>query len=45
MLEAARLIRGYMAGIAYEDFWHNNEKRDAVAMRMSVLGESAHKID
>lgn len=45
MLEAARLIRGYMAGIAYEDFWYNNEKRDAVAMRMSVLGESAHKID
>ena len=45
MLEAARLIRGYMAGVAYEDFWHNNEKRDAVAMRMSVLGESAHKID
>ncbi len=45
MLEAARLIRGYMAGVAYEDFWHNDEKRDAVAMRMSVLGESAHKID
>ncbi|MCX6951360.1 MAG: DUF86 domain-containing protein [Verrucomicrobia bacterium] len=26
-------------------FWHNSEKRDAVAMRMSVLGKSAHKID
>ncbi|MBP7140497.1 MAG: DUF86 domain-containing protein [Opitutaceae bacterium] len=45
MLEAARLIRGYVAGVAFEDFWHNSEKRDAVALRISVLGESAHKID
>lgn len=45
MLEAARLIRGYMAGVGFDDFWHNNEKRDAVALRLAVLGESAHKID
>jgi len=45
MQEAAELIHGYMAGIALEDFWHNSEKRDAVALRLSVLGESAHKID
>ncbi len=45
MLEAARLIRGYVAGITLEQFWHNSEKRDAVALRISVLGESAHKID
>lgn len=45
MLEAARLIHGYMAGVVFEDFWHNSEKRDAVALRISVLGESAHKID
>ena len=45
MLEAARLIHGYMAGVSFDDFWHNNEKRDAVALRLSVLGESAHKID
>jgi uncharacterized protein with HEPN domain len=45
MLEAARLIQGYVAGIAFEDFWHNSEKRDAVALRISVLGESAHKVD
>jgi uncharacterized protein with HEPN domain len=45
MLEAARLIRGYVAGVAFEDFWHNSEKRDAVALRISVLGESAHRID
>jgi len=45
MLEAARLIRGYLKGVTFEEFWHNNEKRDAVALRLSVLGESAHKID
>lgn len=45
MLEAARLIRGYMDGVSFDAFWHNSEKRDAVALRLSVLGESAHKID
>lgn len=45
MLEAARLIHGYMAGVSFEGFWHNSEKRDAVALRISVLGESAHKIE
>ena len=45
MLEAARLIRGYMDGVTFDKFWHNSEKRDAVALRISVLGESAHKID
>jgi len=44
MLEAARLIHGYMAGVSFDEFWHNSEKRDAVALRLSVLGESAHKI-
>lgn len=45
MLEAGRLIRSYVAGVTFDDFWHNNEKRDAVALRISVLGESAHRID
>ena len=45
MLEAARLIHGYIDGVSFDEFWHNNEKRDAVALRLSVLGESAHKID
>lgn len=45
MLEAARLIQGYLAGVAFEEFWHNSEKRDAVALRLTVLGESAHRID
>jgi uncharacterized protein with HEPN domain len=45
MLEAGRLIQGYMAGVTFDEFWNNNEKRDAVALRISVLGESAHRID
>lgn len=45
MLEAARLIRGYMSGVTFEEFWKNSEKRDAVVLRISVLGESAHRID
>src|SRR5580658_3417942 len=45
MLEAARLIHGYMASVTFDEFWNNSEKRDAVALRISVLGESAHKID
>ena len=45
MLEAARLIRGYMAGITFDEFWLNSEKRDAVALRLSVVGESARKVD
>jgi len=45
MLEAARLIHDYMAGVSFDEFWHNSEKRDAVALRLSVLGESASKID
>jgi len=45
MLEAARLIRSYTARVTFEEFFRNNEKRDAVALRISVPGESAHKID
>jgi uncharacterized protein with HEPN domain len=45
MREAAVLIRSYMAGVTYEEFWDNSEKRDAVALRISVIGESAYRID
>ena len=34
-----------MDGVGFDAFWQNNEKRDAVALRLSVLGESARKID
>ncbi|MFI5381654.1 MAG: DUF86 domain-containing protein [Tepidisphaerales bacterium] len=45
MLEAAQLIRGYVRGVDFEAFWENSEKRDAVAMRLTVVGEAAAKID
>lgn len=45
MLEAARLIQSYTARVSFDEFWHNSEKRDAVALRISVLGESASRID
>jgi uncharacterized protein with HEPN domain len=41
MLEAARLIRAYMGKVSFDAFWRDNEKRDAVAMRLSVIGEAA----
>jgi len=41
MLEAARLIRVYMRKVGFDEFWHHNEKRDAVALRLSVIGEAA----
>ncbi len=45
MLEAARLIHEYVAGVSFDAFWSNSEKRDAVSLRISILGESAAKID
>lgn len=45
LLESARLIQKYMAGVTFDEFWGDSEKRDAVALRISVLGESALKID
>ncbi len=44
MLEAARLIRGYVRRVTFEQFWADNEKRDAVALRLSVIGEAAARI-
>ncbi len=31
MLESARVVRGYVAGLTFDDFWDSSEKRDAVA--------------
>jgi uncharacterized protein with HEPN domain len=45
MLEAAKLIRRYTDGVTFDEFWQDSEKRDAVALRITVLGESAQKID
>ncbi len=44
MLESARAIRGYVAGVMFEQFWDNSEKRDAVAMRIAGIGDAARHI-
>jgi uncharacterized protein with HEPN domain len=44
ILEAARLIRQYMKQVGFDEFWHHHEKRDAVAMRLSVIGEAASRV-
>ena len=44
MLESARHVQRYMAGVAYDEFWDNSEKRDAVALRLAVIGEAAGHI-
>ena len=45
MLESARLVSGYVAGLTFDEFWDSSEKRDAVAMRLIVIGEAAGKVD
>jgi uncharacterized protein with HEPN domain len=44
MLESARYILDYMDGVTFADFQSNREKRDAVALRLSVIGEAARHI-
>lgn len=45
MLESAQAVRGYVAGLSFEQFWDDYKTRDAVAMRLIVLGEAARHID
>lgn len=45
MLEAANLITHYVKGTKFEDFVANREKQDAVALRLSILGEAAAGVD
>src|ERR1700722_19967228 len=44
MLESAQHVARYMMGVTFEDFWADEEKRDAVSMRLSVIGEAARHI-
>lgn len=45
MLESALMVRGYVAGFSFEQFWEDGKTRDAVGMRLIVLGEAARHID
>jgi uncharacterized protein with HEPN domain len=44
MLEAAELVHTYMANVSYDEFWDNSEKRDAVALRLAIIGEAARQV-
>lgn len=45
ILESAQTVRGYVAGFSFDRFWDDFKTRDAVAMRLIVLGEAARHID
>lgn len=45
MLESAQAVRGYVAGLSFDQFRDDNKTRDAVAMRLIVLGEAARQVD
>ena len=33
-----------MRKVSFDEFWHDNEKRDAVALRLSIIGEAASHV-
>ena len=45
MMESARAICRYTEGVAFDQFWDNAEKRDAVAMRIAAIGDAARNVD
>ena len=44
MLESARHVLHYVDGVTLAEFSTNSEKRDAVSMRLAVIGKSARHI-
>ena len=44
MLESAESVARYMSGVTFEQFWNDCEKRDAVALRLSMIGEAARHV-
>ena len=42
-LESCQTIRRYVAGIDYEAYLCDDEKRDAVERRLGIIGEALHK--
>jgi uncharacterized protein with HEPN domain len=44
ILDSARAIRGYLAGISQEQFEANLEKQDAVIRRYGIMGEAARRL-
>jgi uncharacterized protein with HEPN domain len=44
MLESARQAAGYVRGMNFDQFWDDHKTRDAVAMRLQVVGEAAQRV-
>ncbi|MBI1336653.1 MAG: DUF86 domain-containing protein [Phycisphaera sp.] len=44
ILDSARAIREYLAGVSYESFAGNTEKQDAVVRRFEIIGEASGKL-
>ena len=44
ILESARSIRSYLAGVSRESFMANEEKQDAVLRRFEIIGEAASRL-
>jgi uncharacterized protein with HEPN domain len=44
MMKSAQAIARYMAGVTFEQFRDNREKRDAVAMRIAAIGDAAQHV-
>ncbi len=44
ILDSARAIRSYLAGVTQAQFEQNQEKQDAVIRRYGVIGEAARRL-
>jgi uncharacterized protein with HEPN domain len=44
ILTSTRQALGYVAGMSFDEFWSDGKTRDAVSMRLVVIGEAARNI-
>ena len=44
MMESAGQALSYVAGMTFDQFWDDSRTRDAVAMRLTVVGEAARNV-
>jgi len=44
IIDSAKQAVAYTQGLTFEQFWDDHKTRDAVAMRLHLIGESAKKL-
>ena len=44
MLDSAKAVRQYMAGVTRDQFMSDTEKQDAVLRRLEIIGEAASRL-